>query len=352
MSQSPEEVAIRSALERIRPTSVPSELTARLDGIPDEVGLLRPLAVRLALDFAPWALVAGMGIVLAFNPLLLVRAPSATVSSAADGWTASAPGGGFADVGWFGLPWIPFLIAVGVIASIERVVRALRLRDRVPSPKSKPPPMWVRHVAITLPLIVALSAVSDHDPIVYGSVGAPGPEVTDVSSDANWFDEKDQSGWGESFGAPHYVFRLRPGDAFSYLISVRNDWPLPVTLLGLSESDYKAMAAPGAPIDYRPIGLGLLRDPTTFKLDAGDVEQFHPVSIGAGEEVAIVVASIAGFCADPAGEADPATPPGVTLWDNRRLAFVYEVAGWRRVGVTYPAVGVTVPTTAGCLPGL
>jgi hypothetical protein len=352
MSRSPEEVAIRSALERIRPTSVPSELTARLDRIPDEVGLLRPLAVRLALDVAPWALVAGVGIVLAYNPLLLVRAPSTTGSSAAGGWTAAAPGGGFADVGWFGLPWIPFLIAIGIIASTQRVARALRLRDRVPWPKSKAPPMWVRQVAITLPLIVALSAVSDHDPIVYGSVSGPGPEVTDVRSDANWFDEKDQSGWGESFGAPHYVFRLRPGDAFSYLISVRNDWPLPITVLGLSRSDYDVLAARQSAFDYMPTGLGLLRDPTYVSAEQGRVIPFHPIVLAPGDEVTLVVAASAGSCADPAGEADPATPPGVTLWDNRRLTFVYEVAGWRRVGVTYPAVGVTVPTTAGCLPGL
>lgn len=350
MNREPEEVAIQTALARWRPVAVPAELAARLEGIPEEVGPPRPLAIRLAISLAPWALLTAAGLVLAFGPVLLARDQATAGASAPDGWTAAAPGGGFAEVSWFGLPWVPLLIVFAILEAASAVWSAVRKERRAPSPA------WTARLrtfpgqlSVSVALIFVLNLVSDSDPIVYGSVYGPGPEVSETQTGAHWFDEKDPSGWGMTLGGPHYVYRVRPGESFSYIISVRNEWPLPIRLLGVSPPDERTQAVIDDGVDFVPTGLGLLSDPAVVSAERGRVVPFHPVVLAPGEEVALVVAATAESCANPAAEADPPDPPGVTWADNRRVDFVYEIAAWRRVGTTTPPFGLTVPVTEGCM---
>ena len=298
----------------------------------------------------PWTLVAAAGVVLASSPHLLQQGQS-TSGSSTDPWTAADPGGGFAEVGWFGLPWVPSLIILAILRVASIAWR--ELRNETVMPLRDQSPLWLTmrgQVAVLLPLILAMNLVSGSDPIVYGSVNSPGPEVSEIRTGATWFDEKDPSGWGMTLDATHYVYRADPGDAFSYIFSVRNDWPLPITLLGVTPPRVKDDAQIPEGMDFVISGLGLLRDPAVASAEVGRVVPFHPIVLASGQEVALVVASIAGTCADATGEVDPPDPPNVTSSDNRSVEIVYEIAGWRRVGRTYPPFGLSVPTIEGCMP--
>jgi hypothetical protein len=102
-------------------------------------------------------------------------------------------------------------------------------------------------------------------------------------------------------------------------------------------------------------GLGLPRDPSAVGAAGADVLPFHPVTLDPGEGVPVVVAAVAGRCADPNGEIRPTSEtitsgnttttryyygPGITV--------VYEFLGWRIEDEAQPPLEVVVPTREGC----
>jgi hypothetical protein len=174
---------------------------------------------------------------------------------------------------------------------------------------------------VFVPSLIPAHSVSE------GAVSGPGPDVSEIRSDGPPFFDLDGQA---AVRGPNYVYRVRPGDAYTYVVSVRNDGPLPITLLG--------MPAGGA-----ASGLGLLRDPTDTSAEPANVVAFHPVELSPGTEVALVVAAVAGPCADPTLAEEPPVvrwPTGVVAVN---FAFVYDIFGWRRVDDIWAPFAVTVP---------
>jgi hypothetical protein len=332
---------------------------ARLNRIQDEVPWLRPIPVRLAMGLAPWAAIAAIAVALAFArfPRAVDRPPSGGSTPAM--WTPAHPGGGFANEDWLGLPWVWLLWLValaGAIWTIQRIRRGQSLlpKARLPRPRidraasRRPLTLGQRVVYVSVLATFSLWSglgLGQQDPITYGTTVAPGPEVTDAQQSGGiWNDE---SHLGIGFG-PLYVYRLRPGGAFSYIISIRDDWPVPITLLGLRRDP--GPPDQGMPMEraFVPTGLGLLRDPAIVSAEPINVVPFHAVGLAPGQEVILVVAAVAGSCADPTADI-PKDPPN-TYTFNASLRFVYDVLGWRRVGEMHAPAKITIPT-GGCISG-
>jgi hypothetical protein len=360
MALDPDELAIRHAFARRRPASVPPELAERVAAVPREVKPFRPLPVRLALGIAPWAAVAAVFVALVLGPRLLVGTPGPGTGGPTTGatWTPANPGGGFATVDVFGLPWVPLLpvaAAWGVIATVRRTRsgRGLRPgRDELrrwflgaPVQARASNRRRLAAVVITLALSLLAELVLVNDPLAHGSAGAAGPEVSEVRDDGIWRDEERP---GEPYeqlrGGADYVFRVRPGEAFSTIVSVRNTWPVPVILLGIDRAQQGTAYSSETSADWN--GLGLLRDPTRILAGPGDVLPFHPVTLGPGEETVLVIAWIGDRCADPTAPLPP-FEQGVVRF-NPGLPLIYDVAGWRRTGYVYPTFDMTVPRRTGC----
>lgn len=123
---------------------------------------------------------------------------------------------------------------------------------------------------------------------------------------------------------PRYLYRVQPDERYWWLATIRNDGPLPVTLLGRLETG----------IVPSPIGLGLLRDPGKLPADPANLRPFEPVILAPWATVTGAMVTEADSCADPAGSSD---------WGGYATAhpFVYDVLGWRRVGYVYPHFSVT-----------
>ena len=367
MSLDPDELEIREAFERRRPATVPPELLARVAAVPGEVQPLRPMPVRLALGVAPWLAVGAAGLALAFGPRFVASLPGPATGALDPGatWTPANPGGGFADEGIFGAPWVPALLFIATAAIVQAAwTRVRRVRDGAlivkptgPSAGRSAGPATRRgklKVVGQFGLIVVasmvLTSLGSIDPILYGSTGGPGPEVTEVrDGEGTWFDETVEPPEDRLQGAvPNYVFRVQPGDAFSTLVSIRNTWPVPITVLGLYREGGTTTDMLLAGADAVQNGLGLLRDTTRISAEAGDVVPFQPVALGPGEEVVLVVAWVAGSCADPTADV---TFHGSESWAARPFVnVVYDVLGWRRQGWTYGPFDISVPSTPGCLP--
>jgi hypothetical protein len=150
-----------------------------------------------------------------------------------------------------------------------------------------------------------------------------------------------------TFRAPRYIYRVETGEPFTYLVSVRNNGPLPIRLLGLP--------APDLPLDERLVqsesawtGLGLLRDPAVVSADPHDVVPFQPVDLAPGEEIVVVVAEMGGACADPA--LSPPRPADPNQYTISGIAFVYEMLATRDTVFMSLPFENTVPSTPGCVP--
>jgi hypothetical protein len=185
------------------------------------------------------------------------------------------------------------------------------------------------------------------DPLVVGSTSGAGPELTELRRDGDWRDETRENAPGEMRVGPNFVYRVGPGEAFTYIISVRNNGPLTVTLLGRLPPEGPTTTPIYSAGDDVPNGLGLLRDPGVISATRTDVVPFHPVQLGPGQEVTLVVADVGGRCADSTAPV-LVDPPNVR--NPRVLPFVFEVLGWRQVGTVWPQFEVTVPSRPGCGP--
>ena len=129
---------------------------------------------------------------------------------------------------------------------------------------------------------------------------------------------------------PRWVYRLRPGEAYTYIASVRNDGPLPITVLGRERIETR----PG------PYGLGLLRDPAKLSADPSNVIPFSATTLWPGQAVAIVFIDAEGSCANPAATLGPTGASVASL-----PGLVYDVLGWRTKDTVFPRFETTV---AGC----
>jgi len=346
-----EELALEAALRRRRPSTLPDGFAARLDRVPDEVRPFRSLAVRSGLAVLPWAAVATVALIVAVAPRFLTAGLSSVGTAPASGWDPAAPGGGFADVGPLGVPWVPILLLIALYAAITAVRRVLSGGPLLPDLRSWPRPWgWRRDVIWEIAFIVVVALViyaldPFREPLSSGSMAAAPDAVESREITGDRFDE---SGTEYVYQDSEYIYRLRPGDAYSTIVTVRNTGTAaPITLLGLPRSldDTTASGVPGSV--SVPTGLGLLRDPTGSSLAPGDVLPFHPVTLLPGEEVGVVIGNLAGPCADPTAIVpDQGSDPGPAVG----IPFVYEAFGWRRVEEVYPPFQVTVAGTPGCAP--
>lgn len=357
MSLDRDELALRAALDRRRPMSLPPELLRRLEGITTEVPQLRPLPVRIAIGVAPWLAIAAAAVVVAVAPLL--AAPHLSAGDAQFVWTAANPGDSFADVGIFGFPWVVLVVVLALVGAVatgwnvlhgRRAFDWLRLRRRK-GERARPRDLLVTCGAVFAMFWVfqAFSAAAGHgspwqDGVSYGSRNAPGPEVSEVRPGGAWMDEMVDETYADTSAVPFWVYRLMPGDPFTVIASARNATALPMTILGLPRRD-------NTPRAFGWTGLGLLRDPATMSTAPGDVQAFTPVTLAPGEEVTLVLAGVAGRCADPAAVVPPSTTSdssGTTVTMGPGFTLVYEVFGWRMTGTAFPPFHLVVPTTAGC----
>ena len=202
--------------------------------------------------------------------------------------------------------------------------------------------MWEIAFIVVVALVITVLDPF-REPLSPGSMAAaPGSvESRDITSDP-------YEDTGTVYGSQdtEYIYRVRPGDTFTTIVTVRNTGSFaPITLLGLpgGPDDTTGAVTPGSV--SVPTGLGLLRDPSAPSLAPGEVLPFHPVTLAPGEEVGVVIGNLAGPCADPAANVPD-------QGSDRRAAvgipFVYETFGWRRVGEVYPPFQVTVAATPGC----
>jgi hypothetical protein len=201
--------------------------------------------------------------------------------------------------------------------------------------------VWVIAVAIIYGIASTAFQPFD-DPLTLGSVAAAPGSVESRDAGGVMFDE---TGGGLE-EATEYVYRVRPGEAFTSIVAVRNGGRAgPVTILGLPRDPGVTTASllPGSV--SVPTGLGLLRDPDVISDAPGDVVPFHPVTLWPGEEITVVVANVAGPCADPAAIVPDR---GSDSRDPDETQFVFETFGWRRVGNVFPPFQITVAGTPGC----
>ena len=369
MSLEPEELAIRLAFEHRDAAGVPAALWERLDRIPDEVEPLRPLPVRLALGLAPWVAVIAAGLVLAFGPRYLAATQTGTGGPAGSTWSAADPGGGFATIGVFGVPWAPVAIYVAIVGALAAATRVIGHGGTRPGGSGGPgsavprPSMSRGCAASTLVVLMTflvanlllaqggMGPLAHGDMVVTGSVAASGPEVAEVMPGGIAPDEV--SGLPGATVVERYVYRVGPGEAFAFVVSVKNLSPLPITILGLPADAPDAVPASPANQDYLWNGLGLLRDPTLVSAAPPDVVPFHPVNLASGDEVTLVVAAVGGACADPAGEIPPTAvtnTDGLSIAPGARgMGIVYDLLGWRVHGSFRPLADVVVPVRPGCV---
>jgi hypothetical protein len=117
------EPALRDALRRRRPGPAPASLRERVGRVPDEVAPELPRPVRLLRGVLP--AIAALAAVVVLYMIASDRLP------AVDGPGRPGSGvdldlrhpGGLADVGLFGLPWVPLLLGLGIAIVAEAIWR-------------------------------------------------------------------------------------------------------------------------------------------------------------------------------------------------------------------------------------
>lgn len=353
----PDELAIREAFDRRRPVAVPPELLARVAAVPREIKPLRPMPVRVALGVAPWLAVAAAAVVLAFGPRFVASLPGPVAAPGEPAGPAWSPAttGGVAEIGLFGLPWVPFLVSLALVGGIATVVHVRgggTMPDRATVGRTVrkyasswlgewTPRQQVLLVAIWLVPFTVVQLAQPRDPFRIGSAAAPGPAVAEIRSDGWWYDDESEE-WvapdpcletAPRCPGPRWVYRVGPGEPYTYVASVRNGGLLPVTLLGRSP-----LRQPSG-----PHGLGLLRDPSNPSADPANVVPFHPVTLWPGQELALVFVDAGETCADPAAVLRDRA--GSQVGGRSLPPLIYDAFGWRSSTYVFPKFEVTV---AGC----
>lgn len=260
--------------------------------------------------------------------------------------------GGVASIGVFGLPFGPLLLWLALVALVIALRHRLRggsiggpyswlnaaRRTLRPDGRTSWHAVFVGLLLVWTPLSAARLFLGAWDPLSAADPYAPGPMVAEVLHDGQWQDDEvdEAASWSWSEGepclsecsGPRYLYRVQPDEPYWWLESVRNDGPLPVTLLGRPDMD----------LHPSPFGLALLRDPAVLSAEPANLRAFEPVLLGPGATVTVAFTTQGERCADPAGSSG---------WGRYMTAhpLIYDVLGWRREGDVWPHVSVT---EAGC----
>jgi hypothetical protein len=143
------------------------------------------------------------------------------------------------------------------------------------------------------------------------------------------------------FDGPRSVYAVAPGQPLTYMVSVKNSWPIGIRLVGRWR-DSSAPTDATEPIGATPAGLSLLREENVLDWGPESTKPFAPVDLAPGQEVTLVVAEVARDCADPAKvlparhDAEPITIPAIQ--------FVFETFGIQGIATVGLSPEVTVPS--------
>lgn len=351
------------ASQRAQPTV---ELRHRLNAIPDEVAPDRP-AWRMpvvAVGTAAGLVAAGLAALTFIRRLSPIAQPPSDIGSAP--FDPVRPGGGLVSlsgVTFEGIDAIltPIVWGVVIIVLVLGVAPAVvkGFRDLFQTPGAVQPPEPPRPHAkplksrrrrlvelfqftVVFVLVSAGTASFRHPPMELGSLSAPGIGLTERRSDGVSQVVFPYGTFQSPSGGPRDVYAVGPGQPLTYLVSVRNTWPIPVRLIG-RWADSNARTDAAEPRGSTPTGLGLLRDPARLVPSVDNTVPFQPIEIAPGAEVPVVVAEVARDCADP-GVSLPQRRPG-PLWTRPSIEFVYEVFGIQGVAPVHLSPEVVVPST-------
>ena len=277
--------------------------------------------------------------VIAVIAAVLVYAPTWLSGGGAGGpWNPGTTGGGV-EPGPLDLPLLPMAAGVGAFGLIL-AIRRFTLRQPLPRPMRI---VLLALVAAELGVVVTAPFQNTDrlfDPPLIGTwPSAAGPMVTEVRDDGRWVDVRRMNGVQidncigllECAG-PRYVYRLHPGDAYTYLLSLQNETSLPITVLGYTPRPTDGMVS-------RVTAIGLPGDPSSPSADPASTLPFGPVLLAPGASVSVVVGETAGTCANPSATIPGSGGEHVAV---SGLLVSYEVLGWHRSTWVYAPFMVTV----------
>lgn len=236
--------------------------------------------------------------------------------------------------------WLLWALLVGAIATIVHVRRGGAIRGpRAWGAWIRPQLRWnakwtswrartLWALLFVLPL-VTVQLLRDWDPLAYAEPSGPGIGFYESRPGGQWQEDYAEHQWSveqypnceSGCGGPLYVYSVRPGELFTFVVTVQNTSPVPVTLLGRVATNES------------PSGLALLRDPDSASSDPSNLEPFRPTLLAPGQAVTVAIIQSGWACADPTSTF--AAAGGMQGW-----GLVYDVFGWRRLGDVWPHFGV------------
>jgi hypothetical protein len=330
-----------------------ADLVVRIATIPAEI---RPERPRWILPAA----IAGLAAVLVAAVATYDRLRSIEIVTQPPGGPAlttfdpTRPGGGLVSLSGVTfnelrdvMQWLVALIAVGLVIFVAVATMRRWLQSERPG-RVAPRPTRRQRIQYWIFLVLSLLVFNfaprpfDSPPLSAGSVSSSGIGFAERRMDGI------QStvfyvGTGEKpkFG-PRDVYAVEPGEPLTYLVSVRNGWPIGIRVLGRLSGSTDPTDAIG-PVGGMPTGLGLLRDPTRLDGSIENTRPFAPVELKPGEEVTLVVSEVGRSCADPTAS--------IPTWNTSTdvhfagLTFVFEAFGIEGVEWIPLSPEVTVPST-------
>jgi hypothetical protein len=256
-------------------------------------------------------------------------------------------GGGIVEIGLLGLPWLPVGFIVLLFAAVWALNRLrtgaslrprLRLeRDRRPRSAERIFWTFVGLLTMNAAIVFGLWAIEGWRPLTTGTFHAPGIGITEVV--------ENQPDGDPMSPEPDYIYKVLPGEDFSYRVSVRNDSLVRIGIVGRSKDAWPEGPDPGNGVSHFLIGLGVPRDPTA-PTAPDQVIGFEPIDLKPGQEATLVIGWRGGACADPTGPLDTEATADA-IW----MPLVYEFIGWRREATVWLPFDVTVPSRPGCESG-
>jgi hypothetical protein len=355
----PAQASLRSFYEDRAAGPPSSDLMNRLDRIPDEVAPDGPAWMHPWVGIAATVAVVVAGLAV-FNSIR--RVPISTPPAAQPGtlFDPVRPGGGLVALSGVTFEGVDRLVlaltGATVLALVLWVLRTALIRYIVrPDAPRKPRPArtlrqaaawWLQYVIGYLVATTLLSAFSG-PAIQAGTVTGSGVGFTERRSDGGNYVQLYDETYLSAKGGPRDLYRIGPGEPLTFVVSVQNRWPIPITILGrwqdsTAPTDASTATDASRPGGATPTGLGLLRDPSRPDGAVDNTRPFEPVSIAPGKQVAIVVTEVGSSCADPTVDVPLRTGSLVQVYP--RLEFVFEAFGVEGLGSINLSPEVTVPS--------
>jgi hypothetical protein len=349
------EAALRSAYaaRNARPTA---ELRARLDAIPGEVAAgwsVRRRALGLVLGVTALA-GATIAVLVAVRNLSRTAVPPPGVGSSTP-FDPAHPNGGLAALSGvtFDAIWAVVYVSTALFVAVPLTWIAIawvRGLGHAPKPTRPRPQLSRRRQLVnivqgiaTVTVVLIVQSAFRPPPLSPGSFAQLGLGLNEIRSDGVGLVDASIHGflYTSDDAGPRGVFRVGPGGPLTYVVTVRNTWPIGIRLMG-RWADSAARTDATEPTGTTPTGLGLLRDPSK---DDGSIEntaQFSPVDLAPGAEVALVVTEVGRDCADPT-RILPERRPYDTV-SAPAIQFVYEAVGIEGIATVGLMQEVTVPS--------